>query len=1026
MKNFVRLLALVLALLTAVSCFTACSGTKETSTESESESVQTETEAETEMTHEEVPEPMLSCNNAELIEYAERIANGVNYCYTSPARTASTVTNREMAMTYDIGTEGGKLVTALTNSHGVAYVENSMDVFVRMKTGDTYYASESTADATSNLFRMGYYFYQAQYEGQDFISPAAIDDEKLLDHTKTGKSNNTKVVSAVDGEVKVQILNNSDPYLCFEIGKQDADKYNLLSITFKSDSDIRTGNVYIKAGSYANYSNDQKWVLTPISNGEYHTYIIPLYAIKGYGGDLTGVRLDLDGKMGNGSYTVSEMKLLSVDTDHVPAGISLARSFYVYSDKMHHRIQISASVETGNIDEVGMLTKIAIDRVQKLVIKDKTGLHDSVSGVDWASVKYLAFDIKDAGVFGYILPADNTGGKFRIQLANGYYELEQYKDKKGGTIIPSVADTKNANDFTMGQRIYTDETHNFDAFLREAEIERKPLNADNFSIDSSKSNGASFAGYDAERGIYVFKYSGSGTGYGKPNYYPTVRFTVRGAEEDRRVYIMTTATAGTIECAALLDENDMMLPVPVEVGKNFSEAAGERNLYNLDDPQYSETIIPMVVKAGERVKYSMVHLYQNWGRFPLKQASWIQFRGPYYHLSLGVTETSCITPFYTSRSSRDLAVLPDFRALSAPFFSGQQKNSGGNHTLLTYTDADGKFNASEATFSTVGSYGPTYADVTMGHLSDDGKIRVTYNHMELPQTDETRTYYQIQYEVLEDVSIRDFAKDFSFYSVSSLDSRGIYTLVGYLDEDNRSQVVDAKRSGDPVYYTLGDNAPYFSYMKMIDPANATGYVNVALLIQDSSFIIGGKSISPNFVLVDRAGVLSLSLDLKQVELKAGDTFTINCILMPWGSQETIYDSATAAPDQNVRDVRQNTILHPLKPTAVADCQVIDAVYLPLLKTTNGKSAEFTLSGGHNNAAVRIYGFDTLTVPKIYEQQNGAWVEYEVSSQNAPDSSGNAHAYDGYAVYYDGDGTFSYSFVVAMDNGAQRTFKIVVE
>jgi len=1024
MRKFMRILALALTLLTVIPCFASCGGTKETEGESESESVRAETE--TEMMQEEEPEPMLSCNNAALIEYAERIANGVNYCYTSPARTASTVTNREMSMTYDLDTEGKKLVAALTNSRGVAYVENSMDVFVRMKTGDTYYASESIADATSNLFRLGYYFYQAQYEGQDFISPVAIEDEKLLDHTKTGKTNNTKVLSDSGDEVKVQILNNSDPYLCFEIGKQDANKYNLLCITMKSDSDIRSGNVYIKAGSYTNYSNDQKWVFTPISNGEYHTYIIPLYAIKGYEGSLTGVRLDLDGKMGNGTYTVSEMKLLAVDTDCVPAGISLARSFYVYSDKMHHRVQISAAVETGNIDEVGLLTEIAVDRVQKMVIKDKTGLHDSPGGVDWPSVKYLAFDIKDAGVFGYILPADNTGGKFRLEIANGYYTLEQYKEKKGGTILPSAEGTENANDFTMGQRIYTDETHSFDTFLREAEAERKPFNADNFSIDSSKSNGATFAGYDAERGIYVFKYSGTGTGYGKPNYYPTVRFTVRGAEEDRKIYIMTTATAGTVECAALLDENDMLLPVPVEVGKNFSEAAGERNLYNLDDPQYSETIIPMVVKAGERAKYSMVHIYQNWGRFPLKQASWIQFRGPYYHLSLGVTETSCITPFYTSRSSRDLAVLPDFRAMSAPFFSGQQKNSGGTHNLLTYTDADGNFNASEATFSTVGSYGPTYADVTMGHLSDDGKIRVTYNHMEMPQTDENRTYYQIQYEVLEDLSIRDFAKDFAFYSVSSLDSRGIYTLVGYLDENNRSQVVEAKRSGEPVYYTLGDEAPYFSYMKMINYANSTGYVNVALLVQDSSFIIGGKSMEPNFVLADRAGTLALSLDLDQVELKAGDTFTINCILMPWGSQETVYDSAAFAPDQNVRDVRENTILDPLKPTAVADCEVIDAVYLPLLKTTNGTSAEFTLSGGHNNVAVRIYGFKTLIVPKIYEKIGGAWVEYEVSSENAPDSSGNAHAYDGYAVYYDGDGTFSYSFVTAMDNGAPRTFKIVVE
>jgi hypothetical protein len=44
----------------------------------------------------------------------------------------------------------------------------------------------------------------------------------------------------------------------------------------------------------------------------------------------------------------------------------------------------------------------------------------------------------------------------------------------------------------------------------------------------------------------------------------------------------------------------------------------------------------------------------------------------------------------------------------------------------------------------------------------------------------------------------------------------------------------------------------------------------------------------------------------------------------------------------------------------------------------------------------------------------------------PDKMGISHDYDGYMIQYDGDGTYSYSFVTAITNGAARTFKIVVE
>ena len=158
-----------------------------------------------------------------------------------------------------------------------------------------------------------------------------------------------------------------------------------------------------------------------------------------------------------------------------------------------------------------------------------------------------------------------------------------------------------------------------------------------------------------------------------------------------------------------------------------------------------------------------------------------------------------------------------------------------------------------------------------------------------------------------------------------------------------------------------------------------------MLIYESEFVIGGEEKDPGFVIVNTTGrKIKLSLDLGDVTLKKGDEFTINAILLPWGSQQYedgVVDLTTTPPnyeydmvideatgekymDKNVLDVRENTLINPLKATADNDCEVIDSVFLPKLKTTNGETAEFTLTGGNDNVAVRIYGFNKLTSPKV--------------------------------------------------------------
>jgi hypothetical protein len=345
--------------------------------------------------------------------------------------------------------------------------------------------------------------------------------------------------------------------------------------------------------------------------------------------------------------------------------------------------------------------------------------------------------------------------------------------------------------------------------------------------------------------------------------------------------------------------------------------------------------------------------------------------------------------------------------------------------------------------NTITSYGPTYAEVVMDALSDDGKIKVSYTHMEMPQLDENRTYYTMEYEFLEDLTINDFRHNFQFYKVTDNDGKGTYKRIGYLNEKNEYAVIDSNQAADKVPgYKLGDQCPYFSFFYMPDwnreSTSAEGYSNVAFLVYNSEFIIGGKKVTPNFYINNPKNFVQITLDLDTVEFKKGDKMTINAILLPWGSQlyeDGIIDEATGNyeydmklpdgtlyQDKNVRDVRENTLVNPLKVTSTTD-EIIESPFLPRVRSKDGKTAQFTLSGGENNVSVRVYGFDLLTAPKIEELVDGKWVEYKVSSADTPDSSGYYHYYDGYGTQYDGDGKYSYSFVTTMNAGAPRTFRV---
>ena len=689
-----------------------------------------------------------------------------------------------------------------------------------------------------------------------------------------------------------------------------------------------------------------------------------------------------------------------------PTGLhhfSVDRTFHLYSDKLNVVQHLTTTGgDASGLAGYGQIYELDASRVRALVIKDKNGTHTSLEGVDFDSCEYVGFDMERAGVIGFILlPYEANEGKLNVTLKDGVYTVEQHIVSDPSAKLPIHSHVY------FGMRMYTKPDHDLETFTKEAECERNPLTG----LEITKRlDGASYVGYDALRGAYRFDVNGgdfSNNYYNNPNQVFTVNASITADTYDRNIYVYTHTGSGCLESAVILDQSKTLLPIPLEVTKNFC-GENEDSLYLPGDVGYGEVFFPITLKAGEKKDFTVLNLYQNWGKYPLKQLSSIQFVAPYYHLSTGVTETNCIAPSFVY--GKDNWLLPDFRAMSAPLWASQPQHTAiGQLFVVRYDTADRVTANLENYHNDIDSYGPVYADVTMDYLAQDGAIHVSYRHVEMPQTDENRTYYSLRIDVLEDVTFKDFKSDFSLFCFNGRHPK--FNKLGYLDENNEHQVLDlgiATAKKYDRFFKLGSEAPFFDYYEPL----AADAVNFALIVKDSHIVIGGEEFTGGFLMRDRFdGSLNfgdLTLDLGEVTLKAGDCINVDYILLPWG----YVDSKN---DDNVLNVRWDSCLDPYQITAEVGT-VMEDTYVPKVKVGEGQTTTFTLSGGDNNGVVRVYGLTSYQRPVIEELVNGAWVPYTDSTNRD---------YDGYCVYADGDGTYSVAFVVSMTDAPEggRTFRV---
>ena len=686
------------------------------------------------------------------IAYAGSLVNQLNGAFTSGSRAGYILSNSTMKLVYDLHSIGNKQVAGFYNANGVPYFTDSMDVFLTTTDGETVWASNSQIAGRVNTYRLGYYYRDIHVLDQNFSAgEMTFDESNVKKLIKKGTSWSGNMVSEIekvgtDGAIRYTVADSTDPYISGSINF-DTKKFNAIKVVIRNDT-ATSGEVYLNNGKGYNAGQKVKFQLTP--GEEFRTYIILLNTIENYTqGNVVALRFDI-GAVNGETVEIAELYAVNVDAETLP--ICLDRTFHTYSDKLHEQLHFVCTGKVTALGSYGMQTVIDASRVQGICIIDKNGRHDSLTDVDWASAEAAAFDVKRAGVVGWILAAgstdaltvEKTDGKYIIRIEHFELETQSYEMY---------------DQFSIGYRLYNDESHSFDAFATEAYIERNPIEIRLFQETDS----AQAIGYNALRGCYEYTVKGVDftTGYRNPQRQYKVCADIVGDDVERKLYIMTHEKVGCLENVVVLDDNDLLLPISPEVTKNFGHEK-EEPIFDRGDTTYGEGIFPLVLAAGEERQFTVLHLYQNWGLFPLKQLSSIQFISPYYHLSCGVTETNCIAPYYVY--GKDFWTLPDFRAMSAPLWASQpQHTSVGRLYWLQYTDSEGKKYGSDFLDDSIVSSGPVYADIIMDYLSDDGRIAATYRHLETPQTDENRTYYEVDFTVLEDLTIRNFAEDFSCF-----------------------------------------------------------------------------------------------------------------------------------------------------------------------------------------------------------------------------------------------------------------------
>ncbi len=514
--------------------------------------------------------------------------------------------------------------------------------------------------------------------------------------------------------------------------------------------------------------------------------------------------------------------------------------------------------------------------------------------------------------------------------------------------------------------------------------------------------------YDGRKGHYVVGTNTMTGGFEDfffiiPNQYETARFTLKNDTVKRKIYInhKTFVGGGQVEGGAVLDEEGQLMPILVQVSKNFG-GEKEEKFYNPLDTAFSETFFPLYLEPGENMTLSTLHLYQNWGRHMTKHWSSLGAWMDYFHSSTGVTETTCYVPFKFAGIGG--VSIADFRAMSQEtYWSGQpQHDNLAGHSFLSFYDGE-VWNHAKYESTIYRSTGNNWYDIQLNYTSADGSIGITADIWETPQEDELRSFFKVRYEVLKPLVIEDAKANFRFLSVTSVIQRLRFTRFAASGIDDME--IDFTKSPFPVkgHPLPSENAYLAEYGDHVRNRGSNAIVIRKFTGPGDIGPAATLQTGPYMNRFHRDGEedtrLLLVPDVETLELQPGDVFEIDGYWLPYG-----------APDDAITP-RRETELYPSGIPEVVSCAKGTVIsHLPVKIKAEGNNAEFTIRGGKDLLPVIVTGLTDWKYPRIWKKEKGNW-------RHLSHARNNAH--DGYQVFCDDEGTYGAVFLVSSDEKEQQ-------
>ncbi len=508
--------------------------------------------------------------------------------------------------------------------------------------------------------------------------------------------------------------------------------------------------------------------------------------------------------------------------------------------------------------------------------------------------------------------------------------------------------------------------------------------------------------YNARKGCYVVGTYTSGSFqrefYETPNRYETATFSLTNDAVRRKITICHESARGgaIVEGGVVLDDQGQVLPLVVQVSKNFA-GEKEEKFYNPQDTPFSETFFPLYLEPDEKVTLTSLHLYQNWGRHMTKHWSSLGAWMDYFHSSTGVTETTCYVPFkFAGLGGVSIA---DFRAMSQEaFWSGQpQHDNLAGHSFLSFFDGQAwQHLVYEGTVYR--STGPNWFDIQLNYRSADGRVRVRVDTWETPQVDELRSFFKARYEVLKPLTIEDPRANFRLLEITSAIQHLRFTQFAASGTPDRR--LDPNRAPFPVKgHALPTENAFLALYGDTDKRRGSNAI-VVRRFKGPAGITPAASVQwgryRQRLAHDGAPNTRLLLvpDVSTLTLKPGDVFEIDGYWLPYGPLEQ-----ADTPRQELALFGQDA---PRVTQVIHGDRVSD---LPVTVRARENQAQFRIQGGRDLIPVIVNGLTTWERPRLWKKEKGTW-RHLSHARNSD--------HDGYQVYSEAGGTFGAVFLVHSD------------